>query len=764
MKLRKNCVKVRKKYRELNQLNQSTFDSLDVHICVLDETGSIIKTNKSWKAFVLANSYELEKLSEKANYIRIIKNLKGQDSELALKFAKGIEDVMSGTAEYFELEYPYNSPDEEQWFLGKVIPFEGTDTFPRKVVISHTNITDRKKAQKALEKHDEFVQAILDNLPIGLAVNEFDSGNASYMNAKFSEIYGWSQEELTSVSRFFELVYPDPDYRKKIMDRIISDIQSGDLNRMRWDDISICTKDKGNRWISAVNIPIFEQNIMVSTVQDVTERKLMEMELRGSEEDYRRLFEEHSAIKLLIDPHTGKIMQSNHAAAAYYGWTCAELGQMTIQQINTLPPEMIKEEMEKARARKSICFEFKHRLADGSIRDVEVFSSTINMKGKELLHSRVHDITNRKQAEKALLESESKFRSYIKNAPHGIFIIDANANCLEVNATACVLTGYSEEELVGMNFNDLIIQECRKKADEKFTDLKNKGSASVELSFMRKDRTICWLRLDANKLSETRNLVFASDITEKKQVERSLINAKMIAEENNRMKSEFLANMSHELRTPLTAIIGFSDLLSMQHFGELNTKQLEFVGHISKSGKHLLTVINDVLDLSKIEAGKMELECENFSVAELIDEVQKSLYPMAVRKGIEVSIINDSKESEVFADKLKLKQIMYNLLNNAIKFTPDNGLISVVVKRTGNTIEVSVSDTGIGIPAHMREEIFDPFVQVDSSSKRKFGGTGLGLALTKRFVEMHNGKIWVESEEGKGSTFTFTLKDQNHIE
>lgn len=753
-----------KKYRELNQLNQSTFDSLDAHICVLDETGATIKTNKSWKAFVLANSYELEKLSEKTNYIQIIKNLKDQDSELALKFAKGIEDVMSGTAEYFELEYPYNSPGEEQWFLGKVIPFEGTDTSPRKVVISHTNITDRKKAQKALEKHDRFVQAILDNLPIGLAVNEFDSGNASYMNAKFSDIYGWSQEELTSVSRFFELVYPDPDYRKKIMDRIISDIQSGDINRMRWDDISICTKDKGNRWISAVNIPIFEQNIMVSTVQDVTERKLMEMELRGSEEDYRRLFEDHSAIKLLIDPHTGKIMQSNHAAAAYYGWTRAELGQMTIQQINTLPPEMIKEEMEKARARKSICFEFKHRLADGSIRDVEVFSSTINMKGKELLHSIVHDITNRKQAEKALLESESKFRSYIKNAPHGIFIIDANANCLEVNETACVLTGYSEEELTGMNFNDLINHECRKKADEKFTDLKNKGSTSVELSFMRKDRTICWLRLDANKLSETRNLVFASDITEKKKVERSLINAKMMAEENSRIKSEFLANMSHELRTPLTAIIGFSDLLNIRHFGELNNKQLEFVSHISKSGKHLLTVINDVLDLSKIEAGKMELECENFSVAELIEEVQKSLYPLAVRKGIEISIINDSKESEVFADKLKLKQIMYNLLNNAIKFTPDNGLISVVVKRAGNTIEVSVSDTGIGIPAHMREEIFDPFVQVDSSSKRKFGGTGLGLALTKRFVEMHNGKIWVESEEGKGSTFTFTLKDQNHIE
>ncbi len=752
------------KYRELNQLNQSTLDSLDLNICVLDETGAIIKTNKSWQAFVLANSDKLDKLSEKVNYIQIIKNLRGQDSELALKFAKGIEDVISGTAEYFELEYPYHLSDEEQWFLEKVIPFEGTDTFPRKVVISHTNITDRKKAQKALEKHNEFAQAILDNLPIGLAVNEFDSGNANYMNAKFSDIYGWPQKELTSVPRFFELVYPDPDYRKKIMERIMSDIQSGDINRMHWDDISICTKDKGNRWITAVNIPIFEQNIMISTVQDVTERKLMEMELRESEEDYRRLFEDHSAIKFLIDPDTGKIIQSNHAAAAYYGWTREELSQMTIQQINTHPPEVIDGEIRKVRAQKSVCFEFKHRLADGSTRDVEVFSSTIKMKGKELLHSIIHDVTDRKQAEKALLESESKFRSYITNAPNGIFIIDANANCLEVNTTAGMLTGYSEEELTGMNFNDLIAQEYRKIADQNLLDLKNNGSVFVELSFMRKDETICWLRIDASKLSETRYLVFASDITEKKKAEHSLISGKMMAEENSRIKSEFLANMSHELRTPLTAIIGFSDLLNIQHFGELNNKQLEFVGHISKSGKHLLNVINDVLDLSKIESGKMDLECEYFPVSKLIDEVQKSLYPLAVRKGIEVSISNNNKEPEIFADKLKLKQIMYNLLNNAIKFTPDNGLISVVVKRAGNTIEVSVSDTGIGIPVHMREEIFDPFVQVDASSKRKYGGTGLGLALTKRFVEMHNGKIWVESEEGKGSTFTFTLKDQNHIE
>jgi signal transduction histidine kinase len=160
----------------------------------------------------------------------------------------------------------------------------------------------------------------------------------------------------------------------------------------------------------------------------------------------------------------------------------------------------------------------------------------------------------------------------------------------------------------------------------------------------------------------------------------------------------------------------------------------------------------------------MELEYEYFSLTELIEEVKKSLYPLATKKGIEISVHDNSKELEIFADKTKIKQIMYNLLNNAIKFTPDNGSISIITKKNDNTIEVSVSDTGIGIPENMHEEIFDPFVQVDASNKRKYGGTGLGLALTKRFVEMHKGKIWVESEEGKGSTFTFTIPYQKNDE
>jgi PAS domain S-box-containing protein len=379
----------------------------------------------------------------------------------------------------------------------------------------------------------------------------------------------------------------------------------------------------------------------------------------------------------------------------------------------------------------------------------------------EIYTQQVGLVLSRKKAKEQLRKSERKFRNYIENAPHSIFIMDENGTYLEVNKTACGLTGYSDEELIGMNKIDLIASESRNVADHSFEELKINGFTSAELLFVHKCDTVFWVRIDATRLSKTCYLVFATDITDKKIAEKSLIEAKIMAEENNRIKSEFLANMSHELRTPLTAIIGFSEILSNGMYGDLNEKQLKFSNNILKSGEHLLAIINNVLDLSIIEAGKMELECETFSLQEIFEEVRILTLSLAIRKNITLTLENKATSTEIFADRLKFKRIMYNLINNAIKFTPDNGRVSVFVKQTDNLIEVSISDTGIGIPKNKLEDIFDPFVQVDSSTKRRYGGTGLGLALVKRFVEMHEGKIWVESEEEKGSTFTFIIPRKN---
>lgn len=231
----------------------------------------------------------------------------------------------------------------------------------------------------------------------------------------------------------------------------------------------------------------------------------------------------------------------------------------------------------------------------------------------------------------------------------------------------------------------------------------------------------------------------------------------------NLHKSQFLANMSHELRTPLNAIIGFSELLQDQVFGELNQKQQRYVGNILNSGRHLLTLVNDVLDLSKVEAGKMELHWEEFSCKTSISEVITQLAALANKKELTVCYDVDPNLTTITADRSRYRQVLYNLLSNAIKFTPPGGSIDVKALITDNDAEdgkvalFEVVDTGIGISQEHLDRVFESFQQVDNTYSRQYQGTGLGLALTRRLVEMHGGKIWVTSEAGKGSTFSFTI-------
>ena len=228
----------------------------------------------------------------------------------------------------------------------------------------------------------------------------------------------------------------------------------------------------------------------------------------------------------------------------------------------------------------------------------------------------------------------------------------------------------------------------------------------------------------------------------------------------NRHKSEFLAHMSHELRTPLNAIIGFSEALVERMFGELNAKQDEYLKDIFASGRHLLSLINDILDLSKIEAGKMELELARFDLPAAIENALILVKGRAANHSIALGLEVDHRLREFVADERKLKQVLVNLLSNAVKFTPEGGRVEVRAASANRGVEISVSDTGIGIAAEDHELIFEEFRQVGSDYARKREGTGLGLSLTKRLVELHGGRIWVKSEVGKGSTFSFTLPER----
>ncbi len=220
-------------------------------------------------------------------------------------------------------------------------------------------------------------------------------------------------------------------------------------------------------------------------------------------------------------------------------------------------------------------------------------------------------------------------------------------------------------------------------------------------------------------------------------------------------KSDFLANMSHELRTPLNAVIGFSEVLEGRLFGELNDKQAEYVTDIHTSGRHLLTLINDILDLSKIEAGRMDLQVTSFSLPEVLQNVEALLRERATRQGISLGLEVDPSTGVIEADERMVKQVLFNLLSNALKFTPKGGHVDVAAHTEGKEVVVSVHDDGVGVDPADQARIFEEFQQVGTSNLQE--GTGLGLAISRRFVELHGGSLRVESEAGQGSTFTFTI-------
>ncbi|MBP1908652.1 response regulator [Methanolobus bombayensis] len=376
-------------------------------------------------------------------------------------------------------------------------------------------------------------------------------------------------------------------------------------------------------------------------------------------------------------------------------------------------------------------------------------------------------VLKRRKMEKSLLESEQHLKRVLEGSNEGTWDVNLQDDYLIFNKRYADIIGYHEEE-IGRNFewmqrrihpNDV---DCAVSAID---DVLNKtiNVAECEYRIRGKDGKYRWVSnkgkvVEYSEAGEPLHIAgVLVDISERKEAEAALLAAKTTAEEASRTKSEFLANMSHELRTPLNSVIGFADILAEGTFGSLNNKQQRYVNNISKSGKHLLSLINDILDLSKIEAGKMTLHPEKFEIGDSLDEIRSIISPLARKKDIKLIIDMDPDRITINADKGKFKQIIYNLLSNAIKFTGIDGCITVSVRLQEDCVRVEVKDTGIGISKEDQEKLFKSFTQIDSSSCRVYEGTGLGLVLVKNFVGQHYGKIWVESELGSGSSFIFEM-------
>jgi PAS domain S-box-containing protein len=509
---------------------------------------------------------------------------------------------------------------------------------------------------------------------------------------------------------------------------------------------------------------------------------------------------ESSPLAIIALDGEGCIRMWNRSAERIFGWTEAEV---VGHRNPTIPADREEEYRALVQARMQgetqAGFETVRIRKDGTPVDVSVWTSPLRDGAGKItgIMTELADIAERKRAERdrvhllaseqaALAEAgiEKRYKKLLEAAPDAILEVDRQGRIVLVNVQVERLFGYTRAKLLGKPIEILIparflhhpahreiyfgdpVMRPMGTGLELYAKRADGSEFAVDVTLSPNevegaDRVICVVRdVTERKRSEEQIQTLNQDLEHGTEAliatNKALELQNREVERANRLKDEFLASMSHELRTPLNSIIGFSDLLAERGDDQFTPKQKRFIGHIQQGARHLLELINDILDLSKIEAGHLELKYEEFNVSAAAAEVLATVRPIAVAKNIEMTSTFPESLS-LDGDRLRFKQVLYNLLSNAIKFTAAGGRVSIECAETGGVAQFCVADNGIGIPAEEHEAIFSSFHQVGTTTKGVREGTGLGLAITKRLVEQHGGRIWVQSEPGKGSHFYFTL-------
>ncbi|WP_321420256.1 ATP-binding protein [uncultured Methanomethylovorans sp.] len=514
--------------------------------------------------------------------------------------------------------------------------------------------------------------------------------------------------------------------------------------------------------------------LLMDSVWNTLEQRNIEKALQRSEEKYRQAY---NLLQGTIESPKDVVIFSLDMEYRYLAFN--KNHQLTMEHIWGIKIEIgvcmlsyIKDPTDREKAKAN----FDRALAGETFTLIEEYGdSSLNRRWYENVYSPLKDskrnvigltlflsdITERKKAEQELQNNKELLQSIIDILPGTLNVVDTEYNVIAMNNIDFRLRLAkcdSVSDVLGKKCHEAFMQSSSPCPWCKVGEVLSTGKTIIYETSPDDIREIMtgkafqmFVAPIKDDLDNIKGVVeYGIDITD-------LRNSKLNSEAANKAKSEFLANMSHELRTPLNSIIGFSDALLEVNRDGLSDKQTKYVKNISKSGKHLLTIINDILDISKVEAGKMQLFKENVSVESIMEEMLASMQFLAAKKEIIIKNSIDSDSGYIRVDKGKIKQVLYNLVGNAIKFTNHGGIVTLRAKVDGDKIHISVQDSGIGISKKDQEKLFKPFSQIDSSVARRYDGTGLGLALAKELVVLHGGQIWVESELGRGSTFTFTI-------
>ena len=651
------------------------------------------------------------------------------------------------------------------YLWGKASPIYDTDGNLAGAIESIRDVTEHKMAEMALHENLRFLQHLINAIPSPIFYKDID-GIYRGCNSAFEKYLGKSKDEI--VGKSVHDVFPtDLADKYREMDQALFKEPGVQIY-----ESSISYAD-GTRHDVVFNKSTYtnakdEVSGLVGVILDITERKKAEMALH---ENVRFLQHLINAIPspIFYKDIDGIYRGCNSAFEKYLGLRNDEIIGKSVYDIS--PPDLADKYREMDRALFDNpgvqVYESSVRYANGTRHDVIFNKSTYTNAEGEVsgLVGVILDITERKRIEDDLRESEEKYRLLVEGQTDLVVKVDTEGRLLFVSPTYCDIFGKTEEELLGRKFMPLVCEEDKEMTAREMEKLyRPPYTCYVEQRAMTKDgwRWLAWA--DKSVLDNQKHVVaiigVGRDITESKRVEQELLRAKEAAEAATQAKSDFMANMSHEIRTPMNAVIGMTSLLLDDE--DLNPAQRDFIETIRINGDALMVIISDILDFSKMGRENALLEEQSFELRCNVEEALDLVSTGATKKGLNLAYTIENNVPEfIIGDPTRLRQILGNLLNNAVKFTKQGEIkLTVSTQELNGTHEIQfvVQDTGIGIKPQLMDRLFQPFAQVDETVTCKYGGIGLGLAISRKLVELMGGRIWAESLEGIGSSIHFTIK------
>lgn len=740
-------------------LLKELLNEFDDFIHIVDKQGKFIFANKSY-----ANLYNLspEKLIGKNVKEFKSKFYKGMSWDEQFEFFKRIDKYVFETTHTTESNFSYPVEEAIKYSLS------GSNEY---IISFSKDITERKRAADVLNQQKEFYENILNNIPSDIAV--FNTKN-EYLFVNPAAIRDESLRKwIIGKTDFDYCKFRGKDEELAINRKKIHDTINITKQPLEWEDVLIDSNGNQIFHLRRFN-PVIDENgeinILIGYGMNITEIKSIQEKLAKSEELYRLVLQATNDGFWDWNLNTDDLYMSPKLKSII-GYHEDEL----TNNISSWKAIMHPDDFEKSTQiltehfEKEQNFEYTLRFIhkDQSVKWIKVrgFCIKDNEKKPVRIVGSFSDITDNRLAEAKLKESEEKLQTIFNDAHEAKFLIEPNTNLiLDCNERAVKLFGVRNKAAL-IDTSSALLRKQTPTAEEMesiWQDFKNKGYWTSEMEFVNQKGDVFWGEI-VSKIIVTNgkivSLTSISDITERKKIDEELIKAKLLAEESTKAKEIFLANMSHEIRTPMNGILGMSELLSKS---KLDSSQKNYLRLIKHSADTLLIIINDILDVAKINSGKLSLEEIPFNIEEIIGNVVQSLTYKAEEKGISLKISPIQVEHNIIiGDPFRLNQILINIINNAIKFT-ENGSVELRLRIPHEnfneiTFEFEIIDTGIGIPKNKLETIFEGFAQASNDTTRKFGGTGLGLTICKSLIEMQGGNIWVDSELGKGSKFTFTI-------